>query len=277
MWIDSHCHLDAAEFAGQSLAVAQQAASVGVSSIVIPAVHPSNFSVVAELAQNSPTCFYTLGIHPMYVPDAHEDALLALRKKVQALISTPALASGFVGIGEIGLDFFVPALKQSPLKEKQEYFFTEQLKIARDFELPVLMHVRRSQDIILKHCRRIKVAGGIAHAFNGSEQQAQAFVGLGFKLGFGGAMTYPRALQIRRLASALPLDAIVLETDAPDIAPHWLANCINSPVELPKIGAVLAQLRGMPAELIAAHTSANVLDALPLMRLPRTSPSSSAR
>ncbi|MFZ6748062.1 TatD family hydrolase [Undibacterium sp. Ren11W] len=276
MWIDSHCHLDAAEFSGQSLVLAQQAASAGVSAIVIPAVHPSNFSIVAELAQQATTCFYTLGIHPMYVPDAHEDDLQALRKNIQTLISMPELASGFVGIGEIGLDFFVPALTQSPLKEKQEFFFTEQLKIARDFDLPILMHVRRSQDIILKHCRRIRVAGGIAHAFNGSEQQAQAFIGLGFKLGFGGAMTYPRALQIRRLAVSLPLDAIVLETDAPDIAPHWLAHGINSPVELPRIGAVLAELRGVSPVLVAAQTSANVMDALPRMVLPRIPLSSDA-
>jgi TatD DNase family protein len=276
MWIDSHCHLDAAEFDGRALAVATQAASLGVSAIVIPAVHLDNFSVVADVAQQAENCFYTLGIHPMYVPGANESDLLVLRHKVQVLMSASDERRKFVGIGEIGLDFFVPALCESPLKEKQEFFFTEQLKIARDFELPVLMHVRRSQDIILKHCRRIKVVGGIAHAFNGSEQQAQAFIGMGFKLGFGGAMTYPRALQIRRLAANLPLDAIVLETDAPDIPPHWLAHGINSPIELPRIGAVLAGLRGLSPETVAARTSSNVLDVLPLMRRPAISGLSSA-
>jgi TatD DNase family protein len=177
-----------------------------------------------------------------------------------------------VAIGEIGLDYFIPALKQSPLREKQEFFYTEQLKIARDFGLPVLLHVRRSQDIILKHLRRIKVIGGIAHAFNGSDQQAQIFIELGFKLGFGGAMTFTRALQIRRLATQLPLDAIVLETDAPDMAPSWMGSAesvqvINSPQQLPRIGQVLALLRGIPDAEVAAQTSANARQILPRLLL----------
>ena len=267
MWIDTHCHLDAAEFAGASLAVAEKAAKLGVSIIVIPAVHPSNFATVATLAQQRTDCFYALGIHPMYVPSAQEKDLSDLRAKVERLMSLPMLTSNdatrFVAIGEIGLDFFVPALTQSPLKEKQEFFYIEQLKIARDFELPVLLHVRRSQDIILKHLRRIRVVGGIAHAFNGSEQQAQAFINLGFMLGFGGAMTYTRALQIRRLATQLPLDSIVLETDAPDISPSWLQPAINSPAELPQIGRVLAELRGLTIEEIARQTSINARKVMP--------------
>ncbi|MDE2428482.1 MAG: TatD family hydrolase, partial [Burkholderiales bacterium] len=171
-----------------------------------------------------------------------------------------------VAIGEIGLDFFVPALTQSPLREKQEFFYTEQLKIARDFDLPVLLHVRRSQDIILKHLRRIRVVGGIAHAFNGSAQQAATFAGLGFKLGFGGAMTYTRALQIRRLAAELPLNLIVLETDAPDIPPSWIKDVPNSPAQLPQIGKVLADLRNMRIDDIAEATSANAFAVLLRMR-----------
>lgn len=265
MWIDTHCHLDAMEFNGSSLAIADAAASKGVSGIVIPAVHPSNFAQVAALAQQRIGCFYALGIHPMYVPSAEEKDLPALRAEVERLMSLPAQGTKFVAIGEIGLDFFVPALQQSPLKEKQEFFYSEQLKIARDFDLPVLLHVRRSQDIILKHLRRIKVVGGIAHAFNGSEQQAQAFIAMNFKLGFGGAMTYTRALQIRRLATNLPLESIVLETDAPDISPSWLHPAINTPAELPRIGRVLAELRAMSAEQVAAQTSANARSVMPRM------------
>jgi TatD DNase family protein len=169
----------------------------------------------------------------------------------------------FVGIGEIGLDFFVPELTTETMREKQTYFYVEQLKIAREFALPVILHVRRSQDLLLKHLRRIAVVGGIAHAFNGSEQQAQAFISLGFVLGFGGAMTFTRALQIRRLASQLPLEAVVLETDAPDISPAWLHPGMNTPAQLPKIAAVLAKLRGQPLEQIAAQTSQNVARVLP--------------
>lgn len=269
MWIDSHCHLDAGEFGGASLAVAQCAFDAGVAAIVIPAVHPDNFAAVAALAKQRTECFFALGIHPMYVPGALEKDLLTLRAKVAGLMSESNAATRFVAIGEIGLDFFVPALCESPLKEKQEFFYIEQLKIARDFGLPVLLHVRRSQDLILKHLRRIQVVGGIAHAFNGSLQQAQNFIALGFKLGFGGAMTYTRALQIRRLASQLPLDAIVLETDAPDIAPSWLHPGVNSPTELPQIGRVLANLRALSEQEVAARTSANVLAVLPRMQLQR--------
>jgi TatD DNase family protein len=149
------------------------------------------------------------------------------------------------------------------MREKQVFFFREQLKIARDFELPVLMHVRRSQDVVLKHARQIRPAGGIAHAFNGSFQQAQGYIELGFKLGFGGAMTFTRALQIRRLAAELPLDAIVLETDAPDISPSWIHPGRNSPDQIPRIGQVLAELRGLALAEVAAATTANARAVLP--------------
>lgn len=259
MWIDTHCHLDAHEFGGEQSVIAASAAQQGVSWIVIPAVARENFGVVAALANREPNCAYALGIHPIYVPQAAEEDLVALRAAVSAALQD----SRFVAIGEIGLDFFVPGLGDSPLREKQEHFYSEQLKIARDFDLPVLLHVRRSQDTILKYLRRIKVRGGIAHAFNGSFQQAQAFIGLGFKLGFGGAMTFSRALQIRRLASELAPEAIVLETDAPDISPAWLHPARNSPEQLPRIGEALAELRGISSALAADITTVNARAVLP--------------
>jgi TatD DNase family protein len=154
-------------------------------------------------------------------------------------------------------------LCEPAMREKQDHFFREQLRMARDFKLPVLMHVRRSQDQVLKHVRQIRPAGGIAHAFNGSFQQAQTYIELGFKLGFGGAMTFTRALQIRRLAAELPLAAIVLETDAPDISPAWIHPARNSPEQLPAIGAVLAGLRGLTPQQVLDATCANALSALP--------------
>jgi TatD DNase family protein len=263
MWIDTHCHLDAAEFAGEEDLIAQQSAQLGVSCIVIPAVERANFAAVAALAQRQPNCRYALGIHPMYVERADEGDLQALRDMLPAALSDPR----FVAIGEIGLDYFVPALRDGLLRTKQEYFYSEQLKIARDFGLPVLLHVRRAQDDILKYLRRIAVPGGIAHAFNGSAQQARTFIGLDFKLGFGGAMTFTRALQIRRLAAELPLEATVLETDAPDIAPAWLHPQRNSPQQLPRIGEVLAQLRGMTVGEVAQATTANAHAAMPRLAL----------
>jgi TatD DNase family protein len=259
MWIDSHCHLDACESGADGGLSAQRAAQLGVDWIVIPAVAPDNFATVAALAHQNINCVYALGIHPIFVPQAQESDLDALRQSVAVAMNDPRL----VAIGEIGHDFFVPELKTAAMAEKQTHFYREQLKIARDFGLPVLLHVRRSQDLILKQLRAINVTAGIAHAFNGSLQQAQAFIDLGFKLGFGGAMTFPRALQIRRLAATLPLDAIVLETDAPDMAPAWLHPARNSPEQLPQIGLHLADLRGQAAGDVARVTSANVIAVLP--------------
>lgn len=259
MWIDTHCHLDAHEFGADAPAVAQRASQQGVSWIVIPAVDRANFNTVSMLANRQDNCTYALGIHPICVPRANEEDLTALREAVAAAVSDPR----FVAIGEIGLDFFVPELCSDAMREKQEHFYCEQLRIARDFDLPVLLHVRRSQDRVLKYLRKIAVPGGIAHAFNGSFQQAQAFIGMGFKLGFGGAMTFPRALQIRRLASELDEGAIVLETDAPDISPVWLHPDRNSPEQLPRIGEALASLRGMPLDVAAQVTTANARCVLP--------------
>ena len=263
MWIDTHCHLDAHEFGGEALAVARRAGSGGVSMIVIPAVARANFDEVAALAAQahaqSKNASYALGIHPIYVPQARDEDLAALRAAVERAMGDPR----FVAVGEIGLDFFIPMLCEPAMREKQERFLREQLRIARDFGLPVLLHVRRSQDQVLKHLRQITPAGGIAHAFNGSFQQAEAYIKLGMHLGFGGAMTFTRALQIRRLASELPLDAIVLETDAPDISPSWIHPARNSPEQLPAIGAALASLRGIDESELRQAAWRNSLAAIP--------------
>ena len=262
MWIDTHCHLDAHEFGAESLDVAQRAGAAGVSMIVIPAVERGNFEAVARLAEQAPNASYALGIHPICVPQATEEDLVALRAAIEAAMADPR----FVAIGEIGLDFFIPMLCEPAMREKQDHFFRSQLRMAREFDLPVLMHVRRSQDQVLKHVRQITPAGGIAHAFNGSFQQAQIYIDLGFKLGFGGAMTFTRALQIRRLATTLPLDAIVLETDAPDISPAWIHPGRNSPEQLPAIGAALAQMRALAIEEVQASMRTNSLAAMPRLR-----------
>jgi TatD DNase family protein len=258
MWIDTHCHLDAPEFAGQASQLVQAAEQQQVSCIVIPAVAAFDFKTVAALCRSLPNCVYALGIHPMFVAQSSEEDLALLRTAVAEAMSDPK----FVAIGEIGLDLFVPELKQGPLFDKQIAFYQAQLRLAQEFDLPVLLHVRRSQDLILKYLRRIPVKGGIAHAFNGSDQQADAFLKLGFKFGFGGAMTFPRSLQIRRLAASLPLSAIVLETDAPDIAPAWLAGAHNTPAQIPRIGEVLAELRGLSLAEVASATSHNARDVL---------------
>ena len=264
MWIDSHCHLDAPEFDTDRDAVAAAARAAGVALMVLPAVHAANFEAVRALAHRHGAA-YALGIHPLCVGAAVETDLDLLREALARHRDDPRL----VAVGEIGLDHFVPGLD----RERQQAFYLAQLRIARDAGLPVILHVRRSADSLLAGLRRVEVAGGIAHAFNGSTEQALRLAALGFKLGFGGAMTHERALRIRALAASLPETVPVLETDAPDIPPQWLyrtaaeraagAVMRNVPQELPRIGAVLAALRGCTPAQVAARTAANVLDALP--------------
>ena len=265
MWTDTHCHLDAPEFEADRTAVVARARAAGVSQIVIPAVAAAHFEGARALA-HAHGLAYALGLHPLWLADASEGDLQQLAQALHVHRNDPHL----VAVGEIGLDHFVPGGDRA----KQEHFYTAQLRLARDAGLPVVLHVRRSADALLKALRRIEVPGGIAHAFNGSWQQAQQFTAMGFRLGFGGTLTFERALQIRELATRLPLDALVLETDAPDIPPQWLYRTAqartlqpgqgrNEPAELPRIAAVLAQLRGLSLEELAAHTTANARAALP--------------
>jgi TatD DNase family protein len=264
MWIDTHAHLDAAEFSEDLDAVIARARAAQVTQIVLPAIGTVNLDAIRELA-HAHRLSYALGIHPILANTEPADALDRLDEALQRHRDDPRL----VAVGEIGLDLFVPELD----RDRQEHLYVEQLKLARHHDLPVLVHSRRAVDVVLKHLRRIEVPGGIAHAFNGSEQQAQAFIERGFKLGFGGALTFERALQIRRLAQQLPLDSIVMETDAPDIPPHWLYKTAeqraagessrNEPAELPRIGQVLAAMRGLPVDELARQTTENARAVLP--------------
>jgi TatD DNase family protein len=243
-FIDTHCHLDAAEFDADRDTVYAAAQTGGVSTMVVPAISRDNFAAVAATCTRYPGCLPAWGLHPMLIDVHRPEHLADLRAQTEA--QRP------VAIGEIGLDLFVDLDYAT-----QEYFYVEQLKIAHEFDLPVLLHCRRANDEILKHLRKIKVRGGIAHAFNGSPQQADAFIKLGFMLGFGGAFTWPRANNLRRLAVDLPLEAIVLETDSPDIPPVWIGRGRNSPGELPRIAQTLAELRKLSLEVVAQTTTRN--------------------
>lgn len=271
-WIDTHCHLDAPELGADLADVAARALAAGVRHCVLPAVSVGNFEAVRLLA-NRFGYSYALGIHPLFVPQAQDSDLKALDEALSLRQPDPRL----VAVGEIGLDHFVPELQTSTMRERQEFFYREQLKLAKKHQLPVILHVRRSADRLLKHLRELAPSGGwhgIAHAFNGSQQQADEFIKLGFKLGFGGAVTFETALQLRRLAVELPLTALVMETDSPDIAPHWLyttaasralgtAQGRNEPAELPRMAQQVADLRGITVHELAAATTANALQALP--------------
>jgi TatD DNase family protein len=258
MWIDTHCHLDAAEFDVDRDEVLARARGGGVSMMVIPAAEAGGFATVTQLAHRHGYA-YALGIHPLYTPQADEADLERLREALDAARDDPRL----VAIGEIGLDYAVEGLD----RERQEWFYAQQLRLARQFRLPVILHVRRSADGLLKYLNRHEVIGGIAHAFNGSEDQALRLVARGLKLGYGGAMTYDGSLRIRQLASTLPDDAWVLETDAPDIPPQWRrregARLRNEPGDLPAIGQVMAQLRNLPPTEVARLNRRNACAALP--------------
>ena len=269
MWTDTHCHLDAAEFDADRDAVREHARQLGVDCCVVPAVQAAHWDTVAQLAERHGDA-YALGIHPLVVPQAQEKDLQALDRALSARRDDPRL----VAVGEIGLDFFVPALCTPEMRERQWFFYTAQLKLAAAHRLPVILHVRRSADLLLKGLRQCAVPSGIAHAFNGSAQQAQAFVELGFALGFGGTLTYERSLQLRRLARELPLSAVVLETDAPDIPPQWLYKTAeqraagapqgrNSPAELPRVAQEMAALRGLALTALAHATTQNAQRVLP--------------
>jgi TatD DNase family protein len=257
--IDTHCHLDAAEFDADRDAQRLRARQDGVNTCVIPSVAPSHWASVRALAHRHRDV-YALGIHPLYVAQAEPDDVDDLRRTLVSALDDPAL----VAVGEIGLDGF----DGHPDFDLQLHWFRQQLGIARELGLPVILHVRRAVDAVLRELRRCPVMGGIAHAYNGSPQQAQMLIDLGFALGFGGAVTYERSLQLRRLAATLPLTALVLETDAPDIPPQWLYRTAqeramglpqgrNSPTELPRIACQLAELRGMSPHDLARACAAN--------------------
>lgn len=262
MWIDTHCHLDAPEFEDSLPAVIRAAKEKNVKAILLPAVKVADCAHVKELAhqysQEIPGLVYTLGIHPLYTNQAQESDITTLEMHIVDSLSD----SRFVGVGEIGLDYFVEDLDP----HKQEFFFNAQLDLAQKYQLPVILHARRSQDAILKALRHRNISGGIAHAFNGSFQQAEQFIELGFKLGFGGAATYERALQIRRLLKELPLDCVVTETDAPDIPPAWLREegiAFNEPAFVGRIAKELASIRGADDVEFASAVWTNAMQVLP--------------
>jgi TatD DNase family protein len=212
---------------------------------VLPAVGRAGWPFLLELCRTEPDLFPALGLHPVYL-DQHGDA------DVDALASAVADERP-VAIGEIGLDWFVEGLD----RERQQALFERQLTVARDAGLPVILHVRRAHDAALQIIRRLRVRGGIAHAYSGSLEQAWQYLDLGFRLGFGGMLTFERSTKLRRLARELPLEAIVLETDAPDLTVASHRGARNSPEYLPECLAALAEVRGEDPDVVAARTTAN--------------------
>ena len=251
-WIDTHCHIDNNKLSTKIHDVINRSTRSGISSLVVPATSKNNFDSIIKVAHEFPQCFFALGFHPLFIGDYEDgdmDILSAYLKKYNP-----------IAVGEIGVDLFT---RKDNLIQ-QENLFVGQLKLAKSFNLPVIIHARSAIDRVLKHLRVVKVCGGIIHAFNGSFQQAEQLISLGFKLGFGGAMTYERATHIKKLAELLPIESIVLETDAPDMNPVWLDKGIpNEPKELNRIAQFLAELRGVKLDKLAATIRVNSVMALP--------------
>lgn len=243
--IDTHCHLDVPEFDPDREAVIRRARVAGVATMVVPAIRRAGWSGLLELCASDPGLYPALGLHPVYLDDHRDSDLTELARAIAH--RRP------VAIGEIGLDYWVRALDRS----RQQTLFEDQLAIARDADLPVLLHVRKAHEQVLATLKRIRVRGGIAHAFSGGLEEARRYRDLGFALGFGGMLTFARSNKLRALAAALPIDAIVLETDAPDLTVAAHQGRRNSPEYLPDVLAALAQVRGEEPDWLAAQTTGN--------------------
>jgi TatD DNase family protein len=253
--VDTHCHLDCPEFDPDRRAVLAHARTAGVVGLVIPAIERASWGGLLNLCRANPDCFPALGLHPVYL-DRHGDGDLPALE--QALGQHPVIA-----VGEIGLDFFADGLDRA----RQQRLFAEQLACARAANLPVILHVRKAHAQVLAALKATPVRGGIVHAFSGGIEEARRYLDLGFKLGFGGMLTFERSTKLRRLAAGLPLDALVLETDAPDLTVAAHRGSRNSPEYLPDVLQALAQVRGEDPSGIAAATTANARAVLGL-RLP---------
>jgi TatD DNase family protein len=243
--IDTHCHLDVVEFAADRDAVIARSRAAGLVGIVVPAIRAAGWDDLLSLCDSADDLYPALGMHPVYLDQHQADDLEALER---AVAEHRPLA-----VGEIGLDYYVEDLDRT----RQQALFEAQLAIAKSAGLPVLLHVRKAHDEVLATLRRIRVKGGIAHAFNGSLQQAQQYLELGFRLGFGGMLTFTRSSRLRRLAAELPGEAIVLETDAPDMTVAAHRGERNSPEYLPDVLQALAEVKGEDPRRLAALTTAN--------------------
>lgn len=245
--IDTHCHFDEPDFADdRSLLVAQMQQS-GVTELIFPAITARYWPRLRDICATSSHFHASYGLHPVYLAEHRPDDMVALRHWL--------MQEHPVAIGECGLDFFLPELDV----QAQEDLFTAHLRLAREFNLPLIIHARRSLDCVLKHIRRFSGIRGVIHSFAGSQQQADHLITRGFYLGVGGTSTYPRAQRLRDILKNVPLEALLLETDAPDQPDSGWRGKRNDPTRLPIIATNLAELRGESLERIADVTTANAV------------------
>lgn len=251
--IDTHCHLDDESLRSDLSERLTRARADGVCACIVPAVHQSQWALQREVVAQYSDLFSAYGLHPCYM---HLHTLSQVDQLEAALVTGQAVA-----VGEVGLDFFIEPHDANA----QLQLLEAQFSVARNLDLPVILHARKSHDILLKLLRKYRLKGGVAHAFSGSLQQAQVFVELGFLIGFGGGATYDRANKLHTILNALPLDALALETDAPDIPPCFARNVPNTPEHLRRMAEIIAEKKGVSLEILAAATTQN---AIRMFRLP---------
>ena len=248
--IDSHTHLDFPDFDADRPQLLARSRASGVEQMVVLGVYQPNWQRLWDLVQTDSQLYAAFGLHPVYLNEHRPEHVLELGQWLSRLAGHPQLCA----VGEIGLDYFLPELD----REGQQQLFEAQLQLAADFQLPALLHVRRSHAQVIATLKRFRLQrGGIIHAFAGSREEAREYLKLGFKLGLGGAATWPQALRLRKVIVDLPLDAIVLETDSPDMAPAMYPNQRNSPEHLPDICQALAEVMGISPERLAETSTAN--------------------
>ena len=248
--IDTHTHLDFPDFDADRAQVLDNAGSQGVERVVVLGVHHANWQRVWDLAVADERVYAALGLHPVYLEEHRPEHLQALADWLDRLRGHPKLCA----LGEFGLDYYLKALD----RDRQQSLFEAQLQLAVDFNLPVLLHVRHSHAAVIATLKRFKLPrAGVIHAFAGSWEEAREYLKLGFKLGLGGAPTWPQALKLRKVLPQLPLDAVVLETDSPDMSPSMYPGMRNSPEHLPEIARELARVMGVEAEVLGDASSRN--------------------
>jgi TatD DNase family protein len=251
--IDSHTHLDFPDFDEDRQALLAESRALGVRRMVVLGVYQANWQRVWELVQSDPDLHAAFGLHPVYLDDHRPEDLQALADWLTRLAGHRQLCA----VGEIGLDYFIETLD----RERQQALFDAQLQLAADFNLPALIHVRRSHAAVIATLKRFRLKrAGIIHAFAGSKEEAHEYIKLGFKLGLGGAATWPQALRMHRVLANLPLASVVLETDSPDMAPAMFPGQRNSPAHLPAICAALAQIMAISPEQLATASTANACE-----------------
>lgn len=251
--IDTHTHLDFPDFDADRAELLARCRGLGVERLVVLGVYQGNWQRLWQLCQAEDGLHAAFGLHPVYLQQHRPEHLGELRAWLQRLAGHPKLCA----VGEFGLDYFVESLD----RQHQQQLFEAQLALAAEFELPALLHVRRAHAVTIATLKRFRLPrGGVIHAFAGSYEEAREYLRLGFRLGLGGAPTWPQALRLRKVVARLPAEAIVLETDSPDMAPAMYPGLRNSPEHLPAICAALAELRGETPEQLAEHSSRNAAE-----------------